>query len=393
MKIKAPLSYLEETVVIEKIISGGYGLSHLSNDKVIMIKHALPHEEILVSYKENNKDFCFGKIKEIIKPSPLRIEPLCPLFTSCGGCQFQMLHYENQLHFKHEIIKESLSRIAKKDLDIHPLIASERSFHYRNKGSFQVFKQGEIGFCKPGTTIPFKVSFCPLMEEPINERIKHYEDPLQKEKIKNLKALNIRSNIDGDVIDSQIKGSFFIDKVSSLGFIVDIDTFFQVNRFIIPLWLEKIKSLVEKYTDGKELLDLFCGVGIIGQYLSPLFKKVVGIEVNKRLIENGNKVLEMNNIHNMSFINEDASLFTEHSFIYDTIIVNPPRTGLPTFMTKQLLSLKPKVIIYSSCNVDTFARDISLLIDEGGYFIEEVQPFDMFPQTHHVEVIGVLFRK
>lgn len=393
MKQKIPAIYKKENVLIEKIVSGGYGLARLSNGKIALIKQTLPQEQVTITYKENNKDFVFGKVDLILESSPLRITPKCSLFGYCGGCQLQMASYQNQMKIKEKMIQESLSHIGKKEIAVLPIIESDQQFHYRNKGSFQVFQEGKIGFCKPGTTFPFAIEECPLMEDPINQRIKDYQNPESKAKLDQLKALNIRSNQQGQVIDSTIKRDCFQDHIEHLQFLVDIDTFFQVNRFIVPLWLKHIQKKVMELSQGKSLLDLFCGVGIIGQYLSPFFEKVVGIEINKRLIENGQKVLELNNIHNFTFVNQDASYFQAHHGDHDTVIVNPPRTGLPEFMTQQLITLRPPVVIYSSCNPDTFARDMALLIDHGHYIINEVQPFDMFPQTHHSEIVGIFYQK
>lgn len=383
--------YFEEDVVIEKIVSGGYGLGHLKDNKIIMVKNTLPTERVRVRIKKNKKDFCFGKVLKYLETSPLRVKPLCPLFGSCGGCQFQMLDYPQQLLVKQEIIQESILRIGKQNIPVNPIVGSSKPFYYRNKGSFQVFNQGDIGFCKPGTTFPFKVEKCFLMEEAINDKIHFFQS--NKASIEKMKSLNIRSNDKEETINSSIKKDSFIEVVENLSFIVDIDTFFQVNRSIVPLWLKYIKKLILEKTSQKGLLDLFCGIGFIAQYLASDFKKIIGIEVNKRLIQNGKKSLELNNIHNVELIEADASIFNTYDLEYDTIIVNPPRTGIHREMMDHILQEKPSFIIYSSCNPDTFARDIRILIESAQYFIDEIQPFDMFPQTHHTELVAMLYQK
>ncbi|OHD10223.1 MAG: hypothetical protein A2Y41_12030 [Spirochaetes bacterium GWB1_36_13] len=380
------------TVKIDKIVSGGYGFT-IHNENAVFIPFVLPGETVEVEIYRRRGVY-FGKILEILESSPIRKEAFCPLFGNCGGCQFQMTDYENQLQIKKEIIEESLRRIGKIEIPVNPIIASDNTIHYRNKGSFQVFGREEsfIGFCYPGTTKPFAIQECPLMEHPINEKIRDFLDnPSERLKLKGMKALVIRSNGEGQTINSTIKKDSFFDRVADLDFMIDADTFFQINRTIIPKWLEYIKKLIVSHKVGKGLLDLYSGVGIIGQFLSPLFEKVVGLEVNKRLVENGNKVLERNHIQNASFIAADASRFYEYGFLYDTVIINPPRAGISPEMTATLIQAAPQVIIYSSCNPDTFSRDIKEL-GNGGYKIDEIQPFDMFPQTQHTEVVGVLYR-
>ncbi len=377
-------------VEVEKIISGGYGLAR-NGEHALFIPFSLPGEVLNIEIVNSKKSYSFAKIKDIVYKSSDRINPKCPLFGYCGGCQFQMTHYEKQLELKRNIIEESMIRIGKLDVPVNPIISSDEQFHYRNKGSFQVFNQNQLGYCVPGTTKPFSIQNCPIMEKAINSRIKEfYENSELSEKIKGMKALVIRSNDREETINSTIKRDQFIDVVANLKFVVDVDTFFQVNRTIVPKWLSYIKQLILKHKVGAGLLDLYCGVGIISQFLSPYFDHVIGIEINKRLVQNGNKVLAMNNIKNAQFIIADAAKFYDYGFTYDTVIINPPRKGISYKMVKTLAKIKPRVVIYSSCNPDTFARDVKHLCD-GGYKIDEIQPFDMFPQTNHSEVVGVLY--
>ncbi|HOJ49820.1 MAG TPA: class I SAM-dependent RNA methyltransferase [Spirochaetota bacterium] len=377
---------------IEKVVSGGLGFSRI-DEKVYFVPFTLPGELIFGEIYEDKKEYAFVRVKEIIEKSEKRITPVCPIFGYCGGCQLQMTDYKTQLSIKKDMIEESISRIAKIDIPVMDIVESDKVFNYRNKGSFQVFNGSKIGYCEPGTTDPFPIESCPIMEEPINRRIKEFltiEE--ENKKIEGMKALVIRSNFESKIIDSTIKKDWFIENVAGLNFIVDIDTFFQVNRTIIPKWLGHIKDLVLNYKVGKGLLDLYSGVGIISQYLAPYFDHVIGIEINKTLVKNGNKALELNKINNTKFITADASRFYSLGFIYDTVIINPPRKGISYKMIKSLIQSKPKVIIYSSCNPDTFARDIRQLI-AGGYSIDYIQGFDMFPNTKHLEVVGVIYLK
>ncbi len=380
-------------VTIEKIISGGYGFTRLAKDKVIFTPFTLPGEEVEIEITQKKKNFSFATPLGIIKASPKRETPICPLFGMCGGCQFQMTDYQNQLEIKRSIIEDEIRRIAKLDVPVNNHTESDTPFNYRNKGSFQVFGAQQLGFCKPGTTQPFAIKRCPLMEESINKKIEEFlNNPDENIKLEKMKALVIRSNHKGETINSTIKRNKFMEKTAGLFFSVDVDTFFQVNRSIIPKWLEYIKQLILKYKVGKGLLDLYSGVGTISQYLAPIFDHVIGIEINKRLVLNGNEVLKLNKINNAEFKIADASRFYQYGFKYDTVIINPPRKGISYKMVETLIKSSPKVIIYSSCNPDTFARDIRQLSD-GGYKIDEIQPFDMFPQTQHSEVVGVLYKK
>jgi len=381
-------------IKIEKIVSGGHGFSVLENGQIIFTDFVLPQEEVEVQLVQSKKGYAWGRLQQVLTPSPLRIAPRCEFFGTCGGCQFQMVDYPFQLNLKQEMVQEAMFRIGKLEVPVNPVISANQPFFYRNKGSFQLFGDRQIGYCKPGRNIPFAIQNCPIMEQAINDKIRDFL--LNPQERANLdvkkKALTIRSNFKGETINSTIKRHAFTDKVAGLQFFVDVDTFFQVNRGIIPLWLGYIEKLILKHKVGQGLLDLYCGVGIISQYLAKHFEKVVGIEVNSRLVENGNKVLKENNINNAQFIVADAARFNDYGFLYDTVIINPPRKGIDSVMTQVLIHNAPPVIIYSSCNPDTFARDVGAL-HQGGYALDEVQPFDMFPQTQHSEVVGVLYKK
>lgn len=379
------------TIQIEKLVSGAVGFSRLDQG-VVFTPFALPGETVEVEIEKQKKDFAFARILDVKEASDKRIAPACPFFGTCGGCQLQMTDYETQLEHKRNIIEDSVRRIAKIGVKVNPVIASDKPFHYRNKGSFQVFRQ-HLGYCFPGTKKAFEVTNCPIMEKPINQKLQEFSQiAAENEKLKKMRALVIRTNHQGETINSTIKRDSFKEKAAGLNFLVDVDTFFQVNRTIIPKWLSYIKNLVLNKKVGEGLLDLYCGVGIISQYLASSFEEVIGIEINKRLVENGNQVLKENGIDNAQFIIADAGAFDYYGFKYDSVIINPPRKGISYRMVKALAEAAPKLIIYSSCNPDTFARDISQL-SENGYFIDEIQPFDMFPQTQHSEVVGVLYRK
>ena len=151
----------------------------------------------------------------------------------------------------------------------------------------------------------------------------------------------------------------------------------------------KLYDLNRKYAEkGNKLLDLYCGTGTIGIYLSDLYKEVFGIEINKDSVKNAKLNKKLNNIKNIDFICSDASNIKEK---YDTITVDPPRIGLSKKVIEKILEIKPEKIIYTSCNPNTLKRDIKLL--EDNYYVKEITPVNMFPKTEHIEVVCYLSRK
>lgn len=379
-------------VNIEKLVSGGLGLCNTKTG-IIFTPFVFPGEQAEIELCKVKSDYSVARLLRLVKASPLRQEPPCPLFTFCGGCQYQMMPYENQLIEKKNIIQESIQRIVHFTPQINPVIPSDNSFYYRNKASYQVFNINQIGFCRPGTTKPFAIEKCILMEKPIIKQTDIYiNETIEKQKINYKKCLVIRSNFEGKTITSLNKQESFTEKIKELKFIVNIDSFFQINRTVIPKWLDYIKQKSQDYSLGLGLIDLYAGCGIISQHLAPLYENVVGIEIDKNLVKNGNRGLEMNNIHNAQYIQADANQFDSIGLKYDTIIINPPRKGIQAKTLKAIIQAKPKAIIYSSCNPDTFARDLCQF-KENNYTINEIQPFDMFPQTRHCEVVGIMTKK
>lgn len=366
---------------IEKMTSQGFGLG-FQEGKAIFVPFAYPEEIHRIEITEDKKSHAFARSMEIIKKRDERRNPVCPLFQTCGGCQFQDVTYDYQLKIKKEILEESLLRIGKLKTQVNDVIPSEWEFRYRNKGSFQV-KNLQMGYCYPGTTKVFFFEECALLDNSIENHVKTLTGD---ESLNELKNINIRSNIKGEIIDSRTNNAFFIDEYAGLKFIVDINAFFQVNKTIVPKWLEYIRTLILE--SDRYAVDLYCGIGIIAQAIAGKTAKVSGIEINKRQIKQAEECLKMNGINNVEFISADAENFLEHSGKHiDLLVINPPRVGMSKWLIRDVVDNPVSHIIYSSCNPDTFARDAGRL-EEGGFKLVSVQPFDMFPQTHHLELVG-----
>ncbi len=368
-------------VKIEKLASNGYGLAFI-NGMAVFVKFAYPGEIHEIEIFSKKKDHAFAKSIKTITGLENKREPECGLFKSCGGCQFQDIDYDYQLELKNTVLKESLKRIGKIEIEPLPIIASDNEYRYRNKGSFQV-RQGKPGYCYPGTTKVFNFDSCLLLDESIE---KHVMSLSSRAELDNIKMINVRSNLKGEVIDSRDKHSSFIEELDGIKFVVDINSFFQVNKTVFPKWLKYIKSLVSE--NDNFIVDLYCGVGAISMYIAGEAKRVTGIEINKKQIKQANQCLEMNNISNVNYISADAEEFLEHSGRkIDLLVTNPPRAGMSKWTVRDIIENPAKHLIYSSCNPDTFSRDARMLID-GGYNLKSIQPFDMFPQTHHLEIVA-----
>ena len=432
-------------IKIEKLIFGGAGLGHLDGGKSVFVKKTVPGDEIDIKIAKDKKSYSEAVIDKVISPSAKRIAPQCKYFDYCGGCDHQNISYLNQLEFKQEIFEEVLRRTGIK-IKIEPIIAgSDFPLYYRNSIRFFFIHKdnGDIAFGRKDyrdINQLVEIESCLLQSETtdqilsdlknfINAKIKDkktfwqlkirqgkftgdflieiitsFEDLAEKggivERLKNIKGVksiyhtvapgkslrNLKRHL--------IYGSGIIfEKIGPYKFQISPESFFQTNSLGIKTLYDQIKN----YADikmGDNVLDLYCGTGSIGIYLSTLAKEVVGVESVPEAIRDANDNARLNKINNIKFVCSDSLKFLVSSVSkssFDVIILDPPRAGLDKNIIKHLSKLNFKRLIYVSCNPSTFARDIKLF-ENHGLKLTKVQPIDMFPQTHHLECVGVIHR-
>lgn len=387
----------------------GQGITRIDN-KITFVPKTVSGDIINLEITKSHKNYNEAKLLKIIKPSPDRIEYKCPYYNKCGGCNIANLEYDNQLKYK----KEKVINIFKKynKIDINPtIIASDEILHYRNKITLQYNKQ--LGLYEERTHNIIPIKECLLMPKKVNDIIKllskyNYNTSLQKIVIRiindqvmiNIIAkdipkslIEILKNIDISLYHNSkyISGNkVLIETLNNYKFSILPDSFFQINK---KQTINLYNQIVEYASPNKEdkILDLYCGVGTIGIYLSKYCKEVLGIEINKSSIENANINKKLNNIENISFIEADVSKVLNMKYIADIIIVDPPRSGLDKNTIETLIKIKPKKIVYVSCDPITLSRDINLL--KNNYTLKDIKLYDMFPQTYHVECVCVLERR
>jgi 23S rRNA (uracil1939-C5)-methyltransferase len=425
---------------IEKLIYGGYGLGHFDG-KPVFVRKSVPKDKLKVKSCKVKKGYSEALIEDIIEPSPMRIDPPCPHFNKCGGCDHQNISYENQLKSKDEIFKEVLSR-AKIDIVPETIIpGSNHPFFYRNsiRFFFMLKSDGSIAFARhkfddPGKLI--EIDSCLLQSETSNKILKllkkHINDCIQHKsglwqiKIREGKytgefmveiitsedvpegregIVKVLKNIPGvksiyhtvapsksliNLHRNLIFGSPIIfEKIEHFTFQISPESFFQTNSLGVKTLYDVVKSMAD-IKIGESVLDLYCGTGSIGIYLSTLAKNVVGVESVTEAVRDANDNAKLNKIPNIKFICYDVLRFLSSSVLKsDTIIVDPPRAGLSSEIIDKLSTINCKRIIYVSCNPSTFARDIKLF-ENGGIKLIKVQPIDMFPQTYHMELVAKL---
>ena len=349
------------------------------NGKVVFIPYTLIGEEVEFEIVLEKKNFIEGKLVKIVKKSDKRIEPNCKYFTLCGGCQLLHISYEDEIEYKQKKMEDIIKRYVG-DYKVNKVISSER-IGYRNKVTFQVDK--EIGFYKNKTNEIIKIDRCLLLNEKVNNVIKDLKPSSNQIQVK-------YSNYDDSIMINN-NPEFIISKIGKYLFKVSPKSFFQVNYKQV----ENLYNKVLEYANltGKEnVLDLYCGTGTIGIYVSEYAKEVLGVELVEEAIIDANYNKKLNNINNINFICSDTNkLVTNSSFKPDVIIVDPPRSGLTEKVKKEIIKLKPNRLVYVSCDPMTFARDLNDLKEF--FYIKEITPVDMFPCTYHIENIALLVTK
>lgn len=391
-------------IKIETLDHNGRGIGRLNN-KVVFVKNALPNETVEIKITNEKKNFIEAEVTKYIKTSSDRLDIKCPYYNECGGCDLLHTSYNNQLEFKKNKIVNIVNKYLNNNIQINDIVKSDNEFNYRNKVTFHV--NNDIGFFKDKTNNIVKIDNCLLINNKINDCI----NDLNKLDLKYINEIicrtgsnklmiiiNSKKDIDISPIKDIANSIYLNDKLvygesnicNTIGdykYIISPESFFQVNDNVCKKLYDKINMETK---NSKNVLDLYCGTGTIGIYVSKN-KNVLGIEINESAIKDANKNKEINKIDNINFICGDSGKKSKNlDFKPDTIIIDPPRSGLDNITINNILEMNPKKIIYVSCDPMTLVRDLKLL--NNNYNINEITPFDMFPQTKHCESVVVLER-
>ena len=382
----------------------GRGITYIDG-KITFIKGVRVGDEVDIDIIKDKKKYSIGRVKEP-KSYP---SIFCPYYYSCGGCHLEHLTYKEQLEFKKDKALNILTRYGGINIDKISIIDSIDKY-YRNKVVFHI-EEDKIGFYEENSNKLLDIDKCYLVNNNINNiylSIKEFIKDNRKLKEVMIRAFDNNSmiafigncNIERldyfkDKVDScYLNGKlvFGSDKIKTkifdLDFYVGCDAFFQDNsKGIESIYKEVIDIVKEK--DINTILDLYCGTGTISLLVSRYVKKVYGVEIVKEGIIDANYNKKINNIDNVEFFCMDTKDFLEkYNKEIDMIIVDPPRSGLSNSTRKLLLDKKCNNIIYISCDLMSFARDIKEL--SGEYKIKSINLVDEFPNTYHVETIALL---
>jgi 23S rRNA (uracil1939-C5)-methyltransferase len=342
-------------LLIEEVAFGGAGVGR-SDGKVVFVPFTVDGEIVDVRLHSVRRSYSLGQVETIRQPSPYRTTPPCPFFKTCGGCDYQHIAYAHQLTIKQAQIEQALRRIAKLSAcDVQPIKSSPKPFGYRNRIS--VHSDGRhIGFFQKGSREVVEISHCLIASEPVNAKLQTF------------RATRPAAGTHATLRENE-----------------DITTFSQTNDEVARLLIE----FVQNHVKGPVLIDGYCGSGFFAHHLAAVVDNVIGIDWNEPAIQRARQMAGANETYLCDDLSEslDQLLRTENP---DTVILDPSATGLAEEVVAILASCAPATLIYVSCNPATFARDLQRLSER--FHVREIQPFDMFPQTAEIEVIGVLER-
>ena len=393
-------------VEVVKLDNFGRGIAY-TNDKICFIENALPNEVVEISIIEETSKYIGAKVDKYIEKSPLRIEEECPYSNICGGCNLNHICFNDENRFKLNKVKD----IVKKYADIDPNLVKGIVYHdrnnYRNKITLHG-KDNDLGLYKEYTNEIIPINSCLIVNPKINEIIKvlnntpkEISEVIIKTSNDNSKVMvSITGTINNieilkELCDVLIINNEYItnDKVieTNIGnkkYIEGIDSFFQINNTLTKELYDEVLINVKDKNYNK-CLDLYCGTGTIGIYISDQVKEVIGVDYNQSNINDAEENKKLNNINNISFICDKVENKIDTFKDIDIVIVDPPRAGLDPKTKDYLKQINAREIIYVSCDPVTLARDIE---DLDTYKINYIKVFNMFPRTYHCESICVLER-
>ena len=401
------------TLRIESLAHLGAGISR-DGGKVTFVPFTVPGDLVKARIVEEKSRFARARLEEVLEPSPDRVEPPCPYFGNCGGCQWQHIAYPTQLHYKTQIVREQLEHAGGlAGVEVRPIIGMEDPWGYRNSARFTPSPDGQLGFQRHESHEVVAVDNCLILDSSLQELYESLEMDAAE-----LRALTLRAGIrtsermmvfetehdeppelevdipiscalaleDGravtliglDALHEEVAGRFYRISPTS---------FFQVNTWGADRLVDVVTRALQP-AGYERLLDLYCGVGLFGLALADKVGQVMGVESVPWAIADA--VINAEGLDNVSLAEGFAEeVLPEVEGAFDLAVVDPPRGGIHPAALRALAEKRPRRIAYISCEPTTLARDCAALTG-AGYRLRWVQPVDMFPQTYYIETVALL---
>ena len=436
--------------VVTDYTAEGQGVAHVEGCAVFL-PNAIAGERYIIRIEKAAKTWAAGKIVEILEKSPHRLQRECPISSSCGGCDFWQMDYEEETRLKAERVRTALNRIGGENLQDMPILSAPTCYGYRNKAQYPVAsKKGRVftGFYKAGTHQVVENDRCLILPEESDRvrklvvdyvnhyRISAYDEtthkgllrhiyvrkgavsgqilvclaingrkiPHSEDLVQRLKTvpgfttlvLSVNTKKTNTVLGDEeivLYGPGYIeDTLCGLKFRLSPRSFYQINHHQAQRLYEAAIAQAE-ITKDDLVLDLYCGVGTITLCMAKVAGRVIGVEVVGQAVVDARENAKRNGIDNAEFFCGDAgqaALELERQGVRpDVVVVDPPRKGLNSDAIEALCRFAPRRIVYVSCDPATLARDVAPL-KERGYVLKNAQAADLFPRCSHVESIVCL---
>ena len=393
--IAEPFEYHQEVeFIVERLTNLGKGVGRVDG-WVVMVPFVAPGELVKVRVFRNFKNYSDADLIEVVKSSPDRVDPRCPLYTNCGGCQYQHLSYKRQLIVKTRHVEELMQKLGEIDFPVNLAHGSPREYNYRTKITPHYNRPKNdgsqpVGFLKYGRRDRIiDVKNCSIASDAINAALPLARDNIRRSSGKKRRqrggTLLMRDVIEGVVYDPR---QIVSERVGKITFQFKAGEFFQNNPFILPQLVEYVAA--EASSEGaRYLIDAFCGVGLFSLSTASYFEEVAGVEISEQAVRWAQVNCTISDIKNVRFvIGKAEDIFEGLKFPAGetALVIDPPRKGCDECFRRQLMQFSPKRVIYVSCDPATQARDLKDFI-KGGYKITQIQPFDLFPHTRHIESV------
>lgn len=429
----------ESVVVdIEKLVQGGYGLARLEG-RTLFVRGAAPGEQVEVRLGPARGQYQEAWVQRVVRASADRVAAPCEVYGRCGGCQFQHLHYGSELHWKKEILLETLKRVGKIDgLPMPEVVPSPSEYGSRGVVRFGLLRRGNgfaLGFHEEGSVRLVAATDCLLLTTVLREQVRVIQTRLGamaslgclvhsielrasstfdqtlmivRTDAAHQRAIGRVTDLAQDLPDlvglvvlgerggreqRWVEGQDWIaERLDDLLFRIGDRSFMQSNWAVTQSLVQTVIEWTEP-TVGLRVLELFAGIGTLGLPLAKRGSLVTMVESNPWASADARRAAKGNHIGRCRFRVAPVEQFltAEPSMEYDVILLDPPRTGLNRDCVQGLLRADHARLLYVSCDPPTLARDLWRLLD-GGYRIVRLQSFDMFPRTAHLETLVELAR-
>jgi 23S rRNA (uracil1939-C5)-methyltransferase len=373
-------------ISIERIVAGGFGLGR-HEERVLLVPLTAPGDRVEVELSDQRS---VARLIRVVSPGPERVEPPCTHFGICGGCDLMHLSYPAQVRAKVEMVAESLMRTGGRDLlsmlTEVGIESNPRPLYSRIRATWQPTDSGTAGYFRRSSQDVIAIEHCPILDPALEEVRSSLTIRDKARGLTNGSEVSIATGhgpavpVDFAVGDAQIVASAL--------------AFFQSSQSLLDRFVRHVVHLAADVGPG-HVVELYSGVGLFTIPLAPHVGAIDAVESSPVAVTLARQNVRRNRLQNVNVHADDAGRWiakrTGKRIRPGTVLIDPPRSGVGTRVSTGILRIKPRRIVYVSCDPATFARDARQIVD-AGYRLTKLTVFDLFPQTHHTETVAAFDR-